>query len=74
VASLFDAIYYGIKAAVDLKHRKAKSALGGGANSDVFMFQLEQFLQHMRPPNPFRPTSIEDVQGPAVAIGLLAVL
>ena len=74
VASLFHANYYGVQAAVDLSHPKAASALGGGAQGDVFMFQLERFLQHMRPPNPFRPTSIEDVQDPAVAIGLLEVL
>ena len=63
-----------MKAAVDLNHPKAKSALGGGANGDVFMFQLERFLQHMRPPNPYRPTSVEDVQDPAVSIGLLNML
>ena len=74
VAALFDATSYGVKAAVDLAHPKAASALGGGANGDVFMFQLERFLQHMRPPNPFRPTSIEDVQDPKVALGLLQVL
>ena len=74
VAPLFDASSYGVKAAVDLEHPKAKSALGGGANGDVFMFQLERFLTHMRPPNDYRPTSIEDVQDPAVDIGLLAVL
>jgi hypothetical protein len=74
VAPLFDATEYGVKAAVDLNHPKAASALGGGANGDVFMFQLEQFLQHMRPPNPYRPKSVEDVQDPAVAIGLLNIL
>lgn len=72
--SIFNATRYGVEAAVDLQHPKAASAFGGSANGDVFMFQLQRLITHIRPPQPFVPTSIDQVFDPATAIGLLEVL
>ena len=47
--AIFDANRYAVEAAVDLQHPKAASAFGGSANGNVFMFQLEQLTQHIRP-------------------------
>ena len=71
VASIFHARRYGVEAAIDLQHPKAASALGGGANGDVFMFQLSRALKHLRPPNPFVPTAIEQVVDMDVVLGTL---
>ena len=71
IASIFHARRYGVEAAVDLTHPKAASALGGGANGDVFMFQLGRALKHLRPPNPFKPTAIEEVVDMDVLLGTL---
>ena len=72
--AIFDANRSAVEAAVDLQHPKAASAFGGSANGNVFMFQLEQLTQHIRPPQPFVPTSIDQVFDPATAVGLLEVL
>jgi hypothetical protein len=60
---IFDASRYGVAAAVDTEHPKAASAFGGSANGGVFMFQLDRLLAHIRPPQPFVPTSIVDRPG-----------
>ena len=72
--SIFDATKYAVAAAVDTKHPKAASAFGGSANGDVFMFQLERLVAHVRPQQPFVPTSIDQVFAPATAVGLLEVM
>jgi hypothetical protein len=71
---VFDARRYGVAAAVDTEHPKAASAFGGSANGDVFMFQLDRLLAHIKPPQPFVPTSIDQVFAPATAVGLLEVM
>jgi hypothetical protein len=38
------------------------------------MFQLQRLITHIRPPQPFVPTSIDQVFDPATAVGLLEVL
>jgi hypothetical protein len=74
MSSLFNATRYSVEAAVDLQHPKAASPFGGSANGDVLMFQLERLVAHIRPPQPFVPTSIDQVFDPATSIGLLDVL
>jgi hypothetical protein len=38
------------------------------------MFQLERLVAYIRPPQPFVPTSIDQVFDPATAVGLLEVM
>ena len=71
---IFDATEYAVEAAIDPAHPKAASAFGGSANGNAFMFQLERLVAHIRPPQPFVPTSIDQVFDPATAVWLLEVM
>jgi hypothetical protein len=74
VADLFHADGYGVKAAVDLSSPQALSALGGGANGEVMIWQISRCFNHVRPANEFVPTAIEQVLDPRVVAGTLDVL
>ena len=74
VAALFAARRYRVQPAVDLSTEHALRDLGNGAHGDVVMWQMQQFFEHVRPPNSFVPTSVDQVLSTEAAVGVLEVL